>query len=297
MSRFAPDPEQVKKRLRDKVAVLTGGASGIGAATVQLLYDLGVKVVFGDINGEAGEAKAKQYPSHDVKFVRTDITKYQDLIALFDVALHSFGRVDFAISNAGAMEAGNFVNPDLSLEEIKQAPSTRTLDVNLLGTLYFTRVAVVYLRQNQTKDDDKSIILTSSVGAFKETPGMPVYLATKHGVLGILRGLKLTLPDAANIRINAVCPWFVKTIMTAGIADKWRKANLPMNDTEGIAAVYAGLAAERGMNGRAIYVEGNRGWEYDENIRRLEPQWLGEENSKELNRGNALMGSGEFWQA
>ncbi len=63
-----------------------------------------------------------------------------------------------------------------------------------------------------------------------------------------------------------------------------------MNDTEGIAAIYAGLAAEKGMNGKAIYVEGNRGWEYDENIRRLEPQWLGEANSKELNRGNALMG-------
>jgi hypothetical protein len=78
--------------------------------------------------------------------------------------------------------------------------------------------------------------------------------------------------------------------MTAGIADKWRKAGLPMNDTEGIAAVYAGLAAAAGMNGKAMYVEGNRGWEYDENIRMLEPQWLGEENSKELNRGNALMG-------
>jgi NAD(P)-dependent dehydrogenase (short-subunit alcohol dehydrogenase family) len=99
---------------------VSGGATGIGAATVQYLHVLGVKVVFGDINTEDGEKTAKQYPSQDVKFIRTDVTEYQDHIGLFDLALLSFGRVDFAISNAGAMEAGNFVNPHLSLEEIKK---------------------------------------------------------------------------------------------------------------------------------------------------------------------------------
>lgn len=78
--------------------------------------------------------------------------------------------------------------------------------------------------------------------------------------------------------------------MTAGIAEVWEKYKLPMNETEGVANIIADIGCERGMNGKAIYVEGNRGWEIEENIDRLEPQWLGEEQSRELNRGQALMG-------
>lgn len=169
-------------------------------------------------------------------------------------------------------------------------PNQVTLDVNLLGTLYFVRIAPVYLKQGWKEGDDKSLILLSSVAGFKETPGMPVYQATKHGVIGTLRCLRLTLPDS-NIRINAVCPWFVNTRMSAGIAESWKTHNLPMNEPVDVANIIIGLGCERGMNGKAFYVEGARAWEIEDNIDRLEPEWLGKEQSEELSRGQALMGS------
>jgi len=292
MSRFLPNPE-FADNLKGKVVVLTGGASGIGLSTISVLHRQGAIVVFGDVS--SGEAIAKNFLGN-VDYVKTDVTKYADLLGLFDLALTKYGRVDCAISNAGAMEQGQWVNPELDLESIREMPNQVTLDVNLLGTLYFVRIAPVYLKQGWREGDDKSVILLSSVGGFKETPGMPVYQAAKHGVLGILRCLRLTLPDS-HIRINAVCPWFVKTRMTAGIAEVWAKHKLPMNETEGVAKIIVDIGCERGMNGKAIYVEGNRGWEIEENIDRLEPQWLGEEQSKELNRGQTLMGDGAVWQA
>jgi len=120
------------------------------------LCNLGVKVVFGDIQAEAGEKQAQKLSTFPVKFLKTDVTKYEDLLALFDTALKTFGRADCAIANAGVVEVGNWVGPNLGLEGIKKVypthllykrttkenskkiPSQRTLDVNLLGTLYFT---------------------------------------------------------------------------------------------------------------------------------------------------------------
>lgn len=94
-----------------------GGASGIGLSTISVLNQKGAIVVFGDIS--SGEAIAKDF-DQDVDFVKTDVTKYADLLALFDLALKKYGRVDCAISNAGAMEQGNWVNPDLDLEGIRE---------------------------------------------------------------------------------------------------------------------------------------------------------------------------------
>jgi hypothetical protein len=79
--------------------------------------------------------------------------------------------------------------------------------------------------------------------------------------------------------------------MTAGIEEPWDEHKLPVNEPSGIANIILGIAAQNGMNGKAIYAEGNRGWEIEENLDRLEPIWLGEEQSKELNRGQALMGT------
>lgn len=99
--------------------IITGGSNGIGAATVELLNKQGARVVFGDVQSAEGEELAKRL-SGDVLFQKTDVTQYEDLVSLFDTALKTYGRVDCAISNAGTNETTNFMNPDLSLEEIKQ---------------------------------------------------------------------------------------------------------------------------------------------------------------------------------
>ena len=83
----------------------------------------------------------------------------------------------------------------------------------------------------------------------------------------------------------------VPTAMTAGIESSWRAAGLPINETADVAKVIAGVACDREKNGNAYYVEGGRAWEIEENIDRLEPQWLGEEQSKSLARGQELLGA------
>lgn len=132
-----------------------------------------------------------------VKFVHCDVTSYANNLALFDAAHQAFGRVDHAISNAGLGEQGNIISPDLNLDTVREEPKQSVLpvDVNLKGPLYFARLASVYLRQGTDGNsvnrlNDKSLTFTSSVAAFREDPGLYVYVASKHGVMGLMRVLR-----------------------------------------------------------------------------------------------------------
>ena len=102
--------------------------------------------------------------------------------------------------------------------------------------------------------------------------------ASKHGVIGLMRGLWLTLLKAANIRINTIYPSYVKTVMTENLAEMWRKYELPVNKPAGVAEIILGVATSEGMNGSAVYI-GGRGWEVEENIDRLAPEWMGEQQN------------------
>lgn len=180
---------------------------------------------------------------------------------------------------------------------IVQAPPSTVLDVNLLGCLYCARIASVYLRQNRSENEDRSVTLVSSVAGFKESPGLFVYQASKHGVLGLMRSLRkyVSLPTTHNIRVNAICPWMTETGMVAGIEDGWRKANLPVNQPLDVAKVIAGVVSSPELNGTSMYVEGGRAWEIERNLDRLQPQWLGEEPSRSLEKGQAVLGDGRDW--
>lgn len=126
------------------------------------------------------------------------MASYADNLALFDAAYQAFGRVDHAISNAGLGEQGNIFSPELTLESVREEPesSIQVVDVNLKGPLYFARLASVYLRQLAKGEEanatpiDKSLTFTSSVAAFREDPGLYVYTASKHGVMGLMRVLR-----------------------------------------------------------------------------------------------------------
>ncbi|OAP56326.1 hypothetical protein AYL99_09505 [Fonsecaea erecta] len=296
MSRFQPDT--FLGRLKGKVVLLTGGAHGIGEALAKFCTNQGAYVCFGDLDKKAGQALAddlnKAHPN-SASFKTTDVTNYQSMIDLFDFCLGRYGRVDSAISCAGIIEIGNWFDPHLDLTSVREVPNQKVLDVNLLGSLYFARIACVYLRQGRKDGDDKSLILFSSVAGFKESPGLFVYQATKHGILGLMRSLRLYLPPTMGIRVNAICPWMVPTTMTAGIEASWRAAGLPINETDDVAKIVAGVACDEQQNGKAFYIEGGRAWEIEDNINRLEPQWLGEEQAKSLAKGQEVLGAGMEW--
>lgn len=304
------------------------GAIGIGAVLVRLLHDVGAHVFFGDVLDEPAQALEKELHSSaaTVKFVHCDVTSYADNLALFDAAYQAFGRVDHAISNAGLGEQGNLVSPELTLESVRQEPksSVNIVDVNLKGPLYFARLASVYLRQpakGEETDDatsmDKSLTFTSSVAAFREDPGLYVYVASKHGVMGLMRVLRRSVMRAIKmhcvpmltagstliqskpyaIRTNTVCPWMTRTRLTQGVEHHWDAAGLPGNMPEDIAKILMGVAADSSLNGEAVYVEGGRGWKIEQAKIDLRPQWLGERQTRDLDEGTRVLGGGEGWIA
>jgi hypothetical protein len=135
----------------------------------------------------------------------------------------------------------------------------------------------------------------------------------KNGILGLMRCLR-SLPQTANIPINSICPWFVDIAVTAGIAVQWSTNKPPINQSVDIAKVIVGRCLREGAQRNAIYVGGTRlnekenqlerldvltainarAWEMEKSLKILELQWLEEDQSKELKRGNDFVGSGEF---
>lgn len=195
---------------------------------------------------------------------------------LFKTALEKYGHIDHAIANAGIGERGDWFNPALTIDDVEQAPATTTLNINLIGVLYFVRIAIPYLKHNRKTGDDRSISLVGSAAGFRESPGLPVYQSTKHGVQGVMRSLRKILWERDGIRMNVLCPGLTESNMTVGISDVFRKAEQPVNVPDDLAKPLLGFCAEKALYGKAIYVEGGRCWEIEDGLVRTMSQWLGE---------------------
>ncbi|KAF7195361.1 Short-chain dehydrogenase/reductase ascJ [Pseudocercospora fuligena] len=294
--RFTPPSSSV---LKDKVVVLTGGAAGIGSATVRLLHQAGAHVFFGDVLDDEGSKLENELaePEAVVRYVRCDVTSYEDNLRLFDAAFNAFGRIDHAWSNAGIVEQGDIFDPSLTLNDVKAEPnrSLKVLDVNLKGPIYFARIASVYLRQGD-QSGDRSLLFTSSVGGFREDPGLWVYAPTKHGVLGLMRVVRERFARPPfSLRTNAICPWATVTKVFEGVKDIWEKSGLPSNQPGDVAKIVVGVLSDPQQKGGALYVEGGRAWDVEAGLLHTRPQWLGERQTKDLDAGTLVLGSGEDW--
>lgn len=188
--------------LKACVVVITGGAAGIGRSAVEQFAAHGAKIVFGDVQDAAGDDVAKN-AGPNVIFRHCDASSYSDQLALFAAAKEKHGRVDIAVANAGIVQHKDIFTPD---SDWTQEPRLAEVDVNLKGVLFTARIAQGYIRQGGNGGD---IILTSSISGFKECAGLTVYTASKHGVVGLVRGLNLAA-RRENIRVNVVCPWMTR---------------------------------------------------------------------------------------
>ncbi|CAD0086822.1 unnamed protein product [Aureobasidium mustum] len=316
MSRF--EPPELGTHLQGKVVVLTGGALGIGAELVRLLHSAGSNVFFGDVLIPQGEALAKELSASSkqgqyVKFLYTNVSDHLSNLGLFELAYSTCGRVDHAASVAGINREENIVDGNLTLESVRKEPDINdSLNVNLKGPILFSRLASVYLRQQPLNDKsstaaaNKSLTLVSSVAGFTEAPGLAVYSSGKHGVYGLMRALRKEEADARSlgvlikaspysIRTNAICPWMTETRMVSGIDQDWKQAGLPRNKAIDVARVIAGVMVAESLNGEALYVEGGRAWGIEEGIERTQPQWMGEKQSRDFQKGQEVLGTGENW--
>ena len=173
MAHFAADETSFSK-LKDRVVVFTGAATGIGAAAARILAQNGAKVVIGDLNTDAAQQLSKDYDG--VSYTKCDVTQYDDIYSLFKKAHDEHGHIDHAVSSAGIFEVGNWYDPNLTIETVQDdGGNTRTIDVNLMGTLRFARIASVFLRTGRQEGQDRSLTLLSSVNAWRESPGLFLY--------------------------------------------------------------------------------------------------------------------------
>ncbi|MBW8483754.1 3-oxoacyl-ACP reductase [Actinomadura parmotrematis] len=187
------------QRLQDRVAVVTGGASGIGLATARRFAEEGARVVIADLDAAAGEAAAGEVGG---LFVRTDVTSEDDVAALFEAAHGSYGRVDVAFNNAG-------ISPpdDDSILETGLDAWKRVQDVNLTSVYLCCKHVLPYMRA-QGKG---SIINTASfVARMGAATSQISYTASKGGVLAMSRELGVQFARE-GIRVNALCPGPVNT--------------------------------------------------------------------------------------
>ncbi len=192
-------------RLKGKVAVVTGGASGMGRATVMRFLAEGAQVVIADYNGETGKAAFTSASSAGfgdaVSFIRTDVAREEDVVAMLEHAVDRFGHLDVVFNNAGV---GGAIGP---LTETSVEDWDYTFDVLAKGVFLGIKHAARILRRQSTGG---SIINTASIAGLSGDGGPLVYSAAKAAVVNLTMSAAVELaPDL--IRVNAICPGLIAT--------------------------------------------------------------------------------------
>ncbi|KAI1335060.1 hypothetical protein F5Y15DRAFT_399458 [Xylariaceae sp. FL0016] len=190
-----------------KVAIITGGASGIGHAVAQLLSQKGWTIHILDIARDPGEAVAAKLSN--TTFREVDITSYPSLSAAFDAAFKTAGRVDFVFANAGVIEKPGFYAPVTSLPP--PLYDELCLDTNIRGILRTAYLAQHYFRANPRGGRDCVLILTCSVAGLYAQDFVPLYSAAKAGVLNFARSIAAPMYESDGVRTYAICPGSVRT--------------------------------------------------------------------------------------
>ncbi|TRZ40417.1 SDR family oxidoreductase [Niallia circulans] len=239
--------------LQDKVAIVTGGASGIGLATVKAFLDKGAKVVLADYNAEAGAAVEKDLKEtyENVLFVKTNVAEESEVENLVAEAVKHFGKLDIIFNNAGV--GVQKPTHELTAEEYK-----RVIAINQDGVFYGAKYAI----REMIKTGGGSIISTSSIlGSVGEPTSIP-YAASKGAVNQITKSLAIEYADR-NIRVNAVAPGFIESGMVSkealgdfydGLVAKHPIGRL--GNPEEIAHAVVFLAENDFVTGTTLFVDG-----------------------------------------
>lgn len=249
--------------LTNSSAIVTGGASGIGAAAARLLAKKGAKVVIADLQADKGEALAKEIGG---AFCKVDVTNTQDIINATEMA-KSMGPVRALVNSAGIGWAQRTVGKDGTVESAANLDAfKKVIAINLVGTLDCIRVVATAMSRNEPLEygERGAIVNIASVAAFDGQIGQASYSASKGGVVGMTLPIARDLA-AIGVRVNTVAPGLIDTpIYGQGDASEAFKSNLQkgvlfpqrLGSPEELASMVLECITNSYMNAESIRVDG-----------------------------------------
>lgn len=181
------------KSLKNKVAIITGGAGSIGKTTAKLFLEEGAKVLLVDLKEESLKQVADELASKDVKYTAADVTNAEDVKRYVNDAIIYFGKIDVFFNNAGIE---GVVKPTV---EYPEEVFDKVIAVNVKGVFLGNKYVLPHM------NDGGSIILTSSVAGISGSPNVSAYIASKHAVVGMMRNLAIEVASR-KIRVNTINP-------------------------------------------------------------------------------------------
>ncbi|XP_067280659.1 15-hydroxyprostaglandin dehydrogenase [NAD(+)] [Pseudorasbora parva] len=186
--------------LKDKVAVVTGAAQGLGRSFVEILLKNGSKVALIDVNKSVGnELKTKldeEYGRDRAEFYTADVSSEEDFKGILEKIVEKFGRIDILCNNAGIINEKHW---------------EKTIAINLGGVVRGTYLALEHMKK-ENGGNGGVIVNIASMAGLGPLPVAPIYTAAKHGVVGFSRAMAAVSKMVDyGVRINVICPWFVKT--------------------------------------------------------------------------------------
>lgn len=239
-------------QLKDQIALVTGGAKGIGKGIAEALAEAGAKVIIADIDQSAGETTAQ---SIDGEFIVMDVTKQSTVIASIDSIVEKYGRLDIVCSNTG-------IFPQATLETMTEVDWDLMQTVNVKGMFFVVQAA---LKQMQKQNYGRVVITSSITGAITGFPGWSHYGASKAAQLGFMRSASLEYARF-GITVNAVMPG---NILTEGLAAQGEtylnqmKATIPTHTLGepkdiGYAVTFLASKEAKFITGQTIIVDGGQ---------------------------------------
>jgi 3-oxoacyl-[acyl-carrier protein] reductase len=200
-------------RLKDKTALITGAAQGIGRAIAMQMAQEGAHIGIGDINLQGAQETGEAIKALGVRTMALslNVSDSKSIAAAFEQLISEFGRVDILVNNAG-------VTRDALLLRMKDTDWDIVVDINLKGSFLCSKEAIKYM----TKQKYGRIVNISSVVAFMGNPGQANYSASKAGLIGLTKTLAREYASR-GITVNAVAPGFIETFMTEKLSEKVRE--------------------------------------------------------------------------